>query len=235
MGAALAARIVRRFKEDTFRIIEEEPERLAEIKGISERKAREIAVQVEEKKDMRKAMIYLQKYGISLSPCCKDLPVLRDESLQSSGGNPYQLADNIEGVGFKTADEIASRIGIHTDSDYRIKSGIFYTLQQAVGEGHIYLPQQVLLKRASSLLEVEIQNIEKYVMDLCIERKTVMKESDGEIRIYPSHYYYLELNTAKMLHDLNIDCEMPEEMMESRLKRWKKRKRSSLIQCSTAP
>ena len=132
--------------------------------------------------------------------------------------NPYQLADSIEGVGFRTADEIASRIGIHTDSDYRIKSGIFYTLQQAVSEGHVYLPQDVLVRRASALLEVEIQNVEKYVMDLCIERKTVMKEADGEIRVYPAHYYYLELNTAKMLHDLNIDCEMPEEMMEKRLK-----------------
>lgn len=228
VGAALAARIVRRFKEDTFRIIEEEPERLAEIKGISERKAREIAVQVEEKKDMRKAMIYLQKYGISLSLAAKIYRYYGMKVYKVLEENPYQLADNIEGVGFKTADEIASRIGIHTDSDYRIKSGIFYTLQQAVGEGHIYLPQQVLLKRASSLLEVEIQNIEKYVMDLCIERKTVMKESDGEIRIYPSHYYYLELNTAKMLHDLNIDCEMPEEMMESRLKKVEKKEEIEL-------
>lgn len=228
VGAALAARIVRRFKEDTFRIIEEEPERLAEIKGISERKAREIAVQVEEKKDMRKAMIYLQKYGISLSLAAKIYRYYGMKVYKVLEENPYQLADNIEGVGFKTADEIASRIGIHTDSDYRIKSGIFYTLQQAVGEGHIYLPQQILLKRASSLLEVEIQNIEKYVMDLCIERKTVMKESDGEIRIYPSHYYYLELNTAKMLHDLNIDCEMPEEMMESRLKKVEKKEEIEL-------
>ena len=218
VGAALADRIVRRFKEDTFRVIEEEPERLAEIKGISERKAREIAVQVEEKKDMRKAMIYLQKYGISISLAAKIYQHYGMKVYRVLEENPYQLADSIEGVGFRTADEIASRIGIHTDSDYRIKSGIFYTLQQAVSEGHVYLPQDVLVRRASALLEVEIQNVEKYVMDLCIERKTVMKEADGEIRVYPAHYYYLELNTAKMLHDLNIDCEMPEEMMEKRLK-----------------
>ena len=114
VGAALAARIVRRFKEDTFRIIEEEPERLAEIKGISERKAREIAVQVEEKKDMRKAMIYLQKYGISLSLAAKIYRYYGMKVYKVLEENPYQLADNIEGVGFKTADEIASRIGIHT-------------------------------------------------------------------------------------------------------------------------
>lgn len=219
VGAALAGRIVRRFKEDTFRIIEEEPERLAEVKGISERKAREIAEQVEGKKDMRKAMIYLQKYGISTRLAAKIYQYYGMRVYKVLEENPYQLADNIEGVGFKTADEIAARIGIHTDSDYRIKSGLFYTLQQAVGEGHIYLPEEVLVRRAGELLGVEIRDISKHVMDLCIEKKTVMKEGGDGLRIYPAHYYYLELNTAKMLHDLNIDCEMPEDMMERRLKK----------------
>ena len=219
VGAALAGRIVKKFKEDTFRIIEEEPERLAEVKGISERKAREIAEQVEEKKDMRKAMIYLQKYGISTRLAAKIYQYYGMRVYKVLEENPYQLADNIEGVGFKTADEIAARIGIHTDSDYRIKSGLFYTLQQAVGEGHIYLPEEVLVRRAGELLGVEIQDISKHVMDLCIEKKTVMKEGEDGIRIYPAHYYYLELNTAKMLHDLNIDCEMPEDMMERRLRK----------------
>ena len=222
VGQALAGRIVKKFREDTFRIIEEEPERLAEVKGISERKAREIAEQVEEKKDMRKAMIYLQKYGISNRLAAKIYQRYGMDVYKVLQENPYQLADNIEGVGFKTADEIAARIGIHTDSDYRIKSGLFYTLQQAVGEGHVYLPQEELLKRTGQLLEVEIHDIEKHVMDLCIERKTVMKENDGEIRVYPAHYYYLELNTAKMLHDLDIDCDMPEDLMEKRLRRVEK-------------
>ena len=187
VGAALAARIVRRFKEDTFRIIEEEPERLAEVKGISERKAREIAEQVEDKKDMRKAMIYLQNYGISTTLAVKIYKYYGSKLYQVLEENPYQLADNIEGVGFKTADEIASRIGIHTDSDFRIRSGIFYTLQQSVGEGHIYLPQQLLAARAGQLLGVQIQDVEKYIMDLCIERKVVRKEERDEIRIYPAH------------------------------------------------
>ena len=219
VGTALAGRIVRKFREDTFRIIEEEPERLAEVKGISERKAREIAEQVEEKKDMRKAMIYLQKYGISTRLAAKIYQYYGMHVYKVLEENPYQLADNIEGVGFKTADEIAARIGIHTDSDYRIKSGLFYTLQQAVGEGHIYLPEEVLVRRAGELLGVEIRDISKHVMDLCIEKKTVMKEGGDGLRIYPAHYYYLELNAAKMLHDLNIDCEMPEDMMERRLKK----------------
>ena len=228
VGAALAKRIVKKFKEDTFRIIEEEPERLSEIKGISERKAREIASQLEEKKDMRKAMIYLQKYGISTKLAAKIYQHYGMKVYQVLEENPYQLADNIEGVGFKTADEIASRIGIHTDSDYRIRSGIFYTLQQAVNEGHVYLPQSVLTYRAGRLLGVEIQNIEKYVMDRCIERKTVMKEKEGGIRVYPSHYYYLELNAAKMLNDLDIDCKMPEDMMEKRLRAVEKKEKIEL-------
>ena len=219
VGAALAGRIVKKFKKDTFRIIEEEPERLAEIKGISERKAREIALQVEEKRDVRSAMIYLQKYGISTKLAAKIYQHYGMRVYKALEENPYQLVDSIEGVGFRTADEIAARIGIHTDSDYRIRSGIFYTLQQALGEGHIYLPETVLARRAGSLLGVEIGDVEKYLMDLCVEKKTVVKEADGERRVYAAQYYYLELNTAKMLHDLNIDCTMPEEMMEQRLRR----------------
>lgn len=219
IGPALAGKIVGKFKEDTFRIIDEEPERLAEIKGISERKAREIAEQVDSKKDLRKAMLYLQKYGISTKLAAKIYKYYGTRVYNVLEENPYQLADNIEGVGFRTADEIAAKIGIHTDSDYRIRSGLLYVLQQAVGEGHVYLPLDILAGRAEALLEVEIREIDKHVMDLCISKKAVMKECGDEIRIYPAHYYYLELNTSRMLHDLNIDCRMPEEMMEKRLKK----------------
>ena len=152
VGMALAARIVRRFKGDTFRIIEEEPERLAEIKGISERKAREIAQQMEEKRDMRKAMLFLQQYGISTTLAMKIYNQYGASLYQIVRENPYKLADDINGVGFRVADEIASRVGIHTDSDFRIKSGILYVLAQAMTEGHVYLPQPELMRRASSFL-----------------------------------------------------------------------------------
>lgn len=229
LGAALASRIVRKFKEDTFRIIEEEPERLAEVKGISERKAREIAEQVESKKDMRKAMIYLQKYGISTALAAKIYQQYGLNVYRVLEENPYRLADDIQGVGFRTADEIASRIGIHTDSDYRIRSGIFYTLLQSVSEGHVYLPEEVLLRRASDLLEVGIQDIEKYLMDLSMERKIVLKRVQngedsygnpiGEVRVYGANYYYMELNTAKMLHDLNVNADIMDLVIENRLRK----------------
>ena len=217
LGTVLAGRIVRRFKSDTFRIVEEEPERLAEVQGISERKAREIAQQMEEKKDMRKAMIYLQKYGITLALAAKIYTYFGQEIYRVMEENPYRIADRIPGVGFKTADEIARRIGIHTDSDYRIQSGIFYVLLQAVQEGHIYLPEQELLEKTRFLLEIELGDISKYIMDLSMEKKIIIKRTQEEIRIYAAQYYYMELNTAKMLHDLNVSYDVSESAVEQRL------------------
>ncbi len=217
VGAALAGRIVKKFREDTFRIIEEEPERLAEVKGISERKAREIAVQAEEKKDLRRAMIYLQKYGISTTLAAKIYQQYGRNVYRIIEENPYRLADDVAGVGFKTADEIAAKVGIYTDSDYRIRSGIFYTLMQSIGEGHVYLLKDALTWRAGRLLEVEIDNIEKYLMDLAMEKKVVLKEAEDGVRVYSSRFYYMELNVAKMLHDLNISEEVSRERLLERL------------------
>ncbi len=219
VGASLAGRIVKKFKEDTFRIIAEEPERLAEIKGISERKAREIAARVEEKRDVREAMIYLQKYGISIALAVKIYDHYGQSIYRVIEENPYQMADHVPGVGFKTADEIALKVGIHTDSDYRIRSGIFYTLLQSVSEGHIYLGQETLLARAGLLLGVDIVHIEQYLMDLAMEKKIVLKNTEGITRVYASRYYYMELNTAKMLHDLNIKFDVAGEVIEERLSR----------------
>ena len=217
IGAALAARIVRRFGADTLRIVEEEPERLAEIKGISEKKAREIAAQMEEKADMRKAMMFLQKYGISLNLGAKIYQKYGDSVYSVLQENPYRLADDISGVGFKIADEIAGRIGIHTDSDYRIKSGMMYTLLQATGEGHVYLPKEELFRRSSELLGVDASYMEKHLMDLSMERKVIQKEEGEMVLVYPSRFYYLELNTARMLRELNIDCPEDEAFVQRRI------------------
>lgn len=222
IGAALAARIVRHFGEDTLRVVEEEPERLAEVKGISEKKAREIAAQTAEKADMRKAMMFLQKYGISLNLGAKIYQKYGDSVYSVLQENPYRLADDISGVGFKIADEIAGRIGIHTDSDYRIRSGMMYTLLQASGEGHVYLPQEELFGRASVLLGVDPSYMEKHLMDLAMERKVVLKEDGESVLVYPSRFYYLELNTARMLKELNILCPEDEGFVQRRISRIEK-------------
>ena len=219
IGPALAAKIVKKFGEETVRIVEEEPERLSEVKGISEKKAQEIAAQITEKADMRQAMMFLQKYGITLNLGAKIYHKYGQSLYGVLQENPYRLAEDIEGVGFKIADEIASKIGIHTDSDYRIRSGLLYTLLQAVGEGHIYLPREILLSRAEDILGVESEYMEKHLMDLAIERKIVVKTQGEEQRIYGSQYYYLELNTARMLTELNVQCPENPVMVEKNISR----------------
>lgn len=206
VGPALAARIVRLFGDDTYRVMEEEPERLAEVKGISEQKARQIAALVYEKRDAREAMTFLQKYGISNTLAIRIYDTYGMSMYGIMKENPYRLAEDIQGVGFKTADEIASRIGIHTDSDYRIRSGILYTLSLAGGEGHCYLPQDVLLSRASALLGLEGSVIEAQLANLAMDKKLVIKRPPNEetCKIYAPAYYYAELSCARMLHDLGV-------------------------------
>ena len=217
IGAALAARIVRRFGKDTLHIVEEEPERLAEVKGISEKKAREIAMQVAEKADMRKAMMFLQKYGISLNLGARIYQKYGETVYSVLQENPYRLADDISGIGFKIADEIAYRIGIHTDSDYRIRSGMMYTLLQASRDGHVYLPKEELFQKSSELLGVDSSYMEKHLMDLSVDRKLIQKEKNGEILVYPTLYYYLELNTARILKELDILYPEEPEMMNKQI------------------
>lgn len=222
VGAALAARIVRKFGKDTFRIIEEEPERLAEIKGISEHKAQEIAVQVEEKKELRQAMIFLQQYGISLTLAVKIYQAYGMQIYTIIRENPYRLADDIQGVGFKIADEIANRAGIRADSDFRIRSGILYVLLQAAQEGHTYLPQDNLTDRVSELLGVEDSLIEKHYMDLAIERRIVIKQLAQEVQVYAASYYNMEHNVAVMLQELNVQHKVPRMDLDAKIEKIEK-------------
>ena len=200
IGASLAARIVKKFGDDTFRVIEEEPERLAEVKGISERKAQEIAIQMEEKRDLRDALVYLQQYGISNTLAVKIYNTYGMGMYGVLKENPYKLAEDISGVGFKMADELAGKIGIHTDSDYRIRSGVFYTLLQAVSEGHCFLPMETLLERAYQLLNVNVEHICPQIENLMMDRKLIVK---GD-KVFAASYYYAELNCAKMLSELDV-------------------------------
>ena len=227
IGAALAARIVRRFKADTFRVMEEEPERLAEIKGISDKMARAIYEQFAEKKELRQAMVFLQQYGISNTLAVKIYEQYKDALYQVVRENPYRMAEEIHGVGFKIADELAMRVGIHSDSDYRIRAGILYVLLQATGNGHIYLPEEELIRKTMALLLVEKEGVERQLQVLLMERKIILEkkpDTDGEeIRnIYGAAYYYMELNAARMLLDLNVQYDLPQKELEKRLGRIEK-------------
>lgn len=217
VGAALAARIVKKFGKDTFRIIEEEPERLAQIRGISERKAQEIAAQVEEKKDMRQAMIFLQQHGIGQNLAVKVYRAYGEQIYTIIRENPYRLADDIQGVGFRIADGIASRVGIRADSDFRIRSGILYALQQAGADGHTFQPKEILTEKVAELLGIDAGLIEKHYMDLAIARRIVMKDQAGQMQVYSASYYNMEHNTAVLLQQLNVQRETDSADMDKKI------------------
>lgn len=217
VGEALAKRIVKRFGKDTFRVIEEEPERLVEVKGISERIAQQITDQMIEKREIREAFLFLQKYGITNTLAVK---IYEKYGMGMHGilkENPYRLAEDIQGVGFRLADEIAEKIGIHTDSDYRIRSGILYTLLQASLEGHMFLPMRVLVRRSADLLQVPEEAIRAQIQNLHMDHKVVVKKTTDEPEVYAFSYYYAELNCARMLRELNVLMES--ELLDSEEKR----------------
>lgn len=233
IGPSLAGRIVKKFGDDTLRIIEEEPERLAEVKGISLRKARDIAVQAEEKSHMQNAMIFLAQYGISLALSVRIYEQYQDTMYQVLRENPYRLAEDIRGVGFRIADEIAHKVGIRPDSEFRIRSGLCYVLSQAGTQGHLYLPAEVLLERAASLLGTEPDEMEKYLMDLAIDKKLVVKirkrqDGSAERLVYTAQNYFLELNAARMLHELNLDTGEDPAAVEAKISAIEKQDRITL-------
>ena len=204
VGQALAVRIVKEFGEDTFRVIEEEPERLAAVKGISDRKAREIALQLSDKQELRRVMVFLSGYGISGALASKIYNRYGSETYRIISENPYLLADDINGVGFKTADAIARRAGIETDSDFRIRSAITYILGVAAGEGHCYLPVEELTTRSVKLLEVSGDSVRTQISNLSVEQKIFIKKIKEETAVYGKAFYYMELNCARRLKDLDI-------------------------------
>lgn len=243
IGAALASRIVRRFKADTLRIIEQEPERLAEIKGISRRMAVEISDNVTAKRDMRNAMMFLQDYGISMALSAKIYNQYGASVYTIMKENPYRLADDIAGVGFRIADEIARKAGIEADSDFRIKSGIMYTLLQATGSGHIYLPQGELLEQLNTLLDTEIKDIGRHLSDLSMDKKIVVKQQlqeneastdagDGEYQaerlVYGASYYYMEMSVAYALKALDARESIDKHKIADRIRRIEKAEKIEL-------
>ena len=203
IGAALASRIVKRFGEDTIRIMEEEPERLAEIKGISMRIAMEISSQVEEKRDMRDAMMFLTGYGIGMNLALKIYRSYGNQMYSIVKENPYRIAEDLGGVGFKAADDIARKVGVSADSTYRIKAGILYMLGEGLADGHTCLPDQQLISDTAAMLEVPEERVEELLYDLQMERRLfIRKVPDGHM-VYDAVAYYTELNTAAMLHDIS--------------------------------
>ena len=218
VGPALSAKIVKKFGDETFNIIEREPERLAEIKGITEKKAIEIGTQFEEKKEFRNAMIFLNQYGVSNALAMKIYKEYGIKVMKIVRENPYRLADDIAGVGFKTADEIALRMGFSPESSMRMKAGISFALSMAASKGHTYLLYEDLYEESKRLLGISEAEFESDIYELTIERKIVLKEVKGERRVYNNNLYYMELTVARKLLDLNAKSENNYKVMEAKVK-----------------
>lgn len=216
IGPVLASRIMKKFKEDAFRIIEEEPERLAEIKGISERKAREIAIVFHEKQEMRQSMVFLGQYGISTQYAVRIYQRYGDDLYDIVRKNPYRLADEVSGIGFRIADDIASKVGIQSDSGYRIKSALYYVLQQANTWGHVYYPVDKLIAKTEELLGFAFEDmakLEDYFLELIMEKKIICKYIEEMPVAYSYPFYFMELSSARRLLDLKRTCEIQEEIL----------------------
>ncbi len=234
VGEVMAKKIVKKFKMDTLRVIEEEPEKLAQIKGISLKKAQDIAIQFREKTELRDAMLFLAKYDLSPQLSVKIFEEYGSDLYQIIETNPYKIAEDVSGVGFKTADGIAVKSGIGMDSEFRCRAAILYTLTQSASLGHIYLPKRLLISKVSELLAPEAVSLEyefyddtqylpeelfsNQLADLMIEHKVVMKEIDGEEVVYDSKLYHMELDIAGMLHALEVSEPSDEIQLEADLR-----------------
>ena len=199
IGPSTAKKIIKHFGEDTFRIIEEEPERLSEIKGITERKAISIATQMSERHELRNAVMFMQKYGISNSMAIKLYDEYGSQIKNIILNNPYKLAREVNGIGFKRADEIAAKTGVRLDSEFRIQCGIIHCLKEATGDGHTYLPREELIQSAYELLGVYESDIERQLDELRIERQLIEVKSEDRLNIYLSEYYNIEKSCAVKL------------------------------------
>ena len=217
LGPALAGRVIKKFKGDSFRIIEEEPERLAEVKGISLKMAMNIAIQFQEKQEMRHAMMFLSDYGIANHMAVKIYEEYGDRMYEILKSNPYKLAEDISGIGFRIADAIAAKAGIARDSEFRIQAAIQYTLQQSLLSGHVYLPKHILCRNTGMILDMPAEYIEDHLMNLIFDKKLMIRTYEGEEQVYLSSYYFMEKNTARMMLDLDVGFPLDPEEFEKRL------------------
>ncbi len=236
IGPALAKRIVKKFKADTFRIIEEEPERLAEVKGISEHMAMLISEQAQLKRGMREAVMYMQQFGIGSGLANRIYEKYGPALYAILNSNPYRLAEDMDGIGFRTADRIAIRMGIEADSEFRIRCGLLYVLTLAALDGHTWLPKEMLKKRTEELLDLGIPDLDRFLMDLQIDGRIIILEQrqdltedtgrrapeNVETQVYLAAYYYTERNIADRLYSLAVRGESDAAFVDKRIKKIEK-------------
>jgi exodeoxyribonuclease V alpha subunit len=199
IGPVFARRIVEHFKDEVFRVIDETPERIREVPGIGAKKAQSLVSAFRKQKSIRNLMMFLQEHGVSATLAIKVYKEYGDDSVRVLKENPYMLAEDIFGVGFKTADSVARKLGMPDDDPRRYRAGVHYVLQEASNDGHVYLPRQVLLTEAGQLLDADIRALEDAVKDLVLAGKIV----DDNGKLYIEFLYRAEKAIAEKLADLS--------------------------------
>ncbi|OGF57582.1 MAG: hypothetical protein A2Z21_06095 [Candidatus Fraserbacteria bacterium RBG_16_55_9] len=212
IGPALATRIIECFREDTLRILDEQRERLLEVKGIGPHKLQQITRAWDEQKEIREVMLFLKAHDVSTGYATKIFKTYGREAIRIVQENPYQLAEDIFGIGFKIADRIALKLGLARDAPQRIEAALLYALEEAANEGHVYLPRAELAQRCMRMLELEESEASAFIesaVERLIQRARVMRDhaegedagEQGEV-IYLPPFYYGELGVAHQLKQI---------------------------------
>ncbi|MDX9916508.1 MAG: ATP-dependent RecD-like DNA helicase [Gudongella sp.] len=204
IGPKTAKKIVEKFGEDSLEIIQYSPQRLLEIEGIGEKKLKRIMESYDEQREMRDVMVALQSYDLSINQSMKIYRQYGSNALNTIRENPYRIAEDITGMGFKTADEIASRLGMDKNSPFRLEAGLKYIMMSAAGDGHCYLPKPELKEKTLMLLGTGEDGMDDAITALLLRQSFFSAEIDGETVVYYMPYHTAENNVAKAIAELNM-------------------------------
>ena len=210
IGAKTAKRIVERFGEATFYVIEEKPDMLTEIKGISFDKAQKISEAFCEQHELRRAMMFLQGFDISPAYAMRIYKKYKARTFEIVKNNPYRLADDVVGIGFKMADKMAASAGISADDPNRVKAAVKYVLNTAAGNGDCFLPKEKLIDQCVELLELHPLAVENAIRELQVDSQIWQEKLDGVDCVYLNYYFYAEMSVAKRLLELSADYDPPD-------------------------
>ena len=222
IGEKMALRIIEKFGVDTLDVIQNTPERLKEVEGIGSKKIKQITESYEENRELRNIIMQLSPYGITPNYCLKIYKKYKDKAISIINKNPYKLAEDIRGIGFKVADDIAKKLGIDKYSRDRIFQGILYTLNQSTSNGNTYLPLSILVPQAVKVLDVEAEHIKEGVIELAYTQKIHVEKDNNDINVYLMPYYMAENGVCREMirlsqvdfEDLKINIDHEIKMIE---------------------
>lgn len=217
VGKTMAKRIVKVFGRDTLAILQENPSRLMEVEGIGKKKFEDIKIALEDQRQTQEVYFYLQRLGIGMAQSKKIIDKYQDETIQKIEENPYQLVNDIWGIGFKTADSIALRNQLDPSSPFRIKSGcVYYLKQEAESNGHCYMPYDYALERISRLLNLKAEDIEEMLVEAMMENLILIEYAGEEKVLYLPEYYDAEIKVAGKIAQIASRKEIIDVDLENR-------------------